>query len=53
LTDSELVTEQMSEAVFRPVNDSLYWAGVITDQVDYSRDSGKQVAAELLARLPR
>ncbi|MEV6166624.1 FAD-dependent oxidoreductase [Streptomyces sp. NPDC051954] len=51
LTDSGLVTEQMSEAVFRPVNGSLYWAGVITDQVDYSRDSGKKAAAELLARL--
>ncbi|MFD3926816.1 flavin monoamine oxidase family protein [Streptomyces sp. NPDC058614] len=39
--------------IYEPVDDTLFWAGVITDQVDYSHDSGKETAAELLKRLSR
>ncbi|WP_167543204.1 hypothetical protein [Streptomyces violaceusniger] len=39
--------------IYEPHNDTLYWAGVITDQVDFSRDSGKEIAAEMLERLPK
>jgi len=42
-----------ADVIYKPVNNTLYWAGVITDQVDFSRDSGKKVAAEMLKRLPR
>jgi len=53
MTDTEEMDEQIPGVIYRPDNDSLYWAGVVTDQVDYSRESGRKVAAELLARLPR
>ncbi|MEV6171526.1 NAD(P)/FAD-dependent oxidoreductase [Streptomyces sp. NPDC051954] len=37
--------------IYRPVDDTLFWAGVITDQVDFSHDSGKKTAAELIRRV--
>ncbi|MFG2344713.1 flavin monoamine oxidase family protein [Streptomyces phaeochromogenes] len=37
--------------IYRPVGDTLFWAGIVTDQVDFSHDSGKQAAAHLLSRL--
>ncbi|HET6298107.1 MAG TPA: NAD(P)/FAD-dependent oxidoreductase [Kribbella sp.] len=51
MTDTEEMDEQIPEVIYRPDNDSLYWAGVVTDQVDYSRESGREVAAELIKRL--
>lgn len=39
------------DVIYEPVNNTVYWAGVITDQVDFSRESGKEVAAEMLERL--
>jgi monoamine oxidase len=42
-----------ADVIYEPVDDTLYWAGVITDQVDFSRDSGEKVAAEILKRLPK
>jgi len=53
MTDTEAMDEQIPDVIYRPDNGSLYWAGVVTDQVDYSRESGRKVAAELLALLPR
>ena len=40
-----------AEEIYRPDNGTLYWAGIITDQVDFSYDSGRKAAAELLKRL--
>ncbi|MFJ9590104.1 flavin monoamine oxidase family protein [Streptomyces acidicola] len=37
--------------IYTPVNDTLFWAGVVTDQVDRSHTSGKKTAAELLRRV--
>ncbi|MFE4369692.1 flavin monoamine oxidase family protein [Streptomyces sp. NPDC056835] len=48
-TDSWKVTGVRK--IYQPVDDTLFWAGVVTDQVDFSRDSGSQAAAQLLARL--
>ena len=42
-----------SEEIYEPVGDTLFWAGIVTDQVDFSHDSGKQAAAHLLKRLGR
>jgi monoamine oxidase len=42
-----------AEEIYEPVSGTLFWAGIITDQVDYSRDSGQEAAAELLRRLGR
>ena len=42
-----------AEVIYEPDNGTLFWAGVITDQVDFSRDSGKKTAADLLSRLSR
>jgi len=36
--------------IYQPVYDTLFWAGVVTDQVDFSHDSGRQAAAQLLSR---
>lgn len=33
----------------KPVDDTLFWDGVVTDPVDFSRDSGTCVAAHVLA----
>lgn len=41
------------EVIYKPDNNTLFWAGIITDQVDFSRDSGEKTAAELLARLAK
>jgi len=41
------------DAIYEPNSDSLYWAGIITESVDTSRDSGKEVAGEVLQRLRR
>jgi monoamine oxidase len=41
------------EVIYQPDNNTLFWAGIITDQVDYSRDSGEKTATELLARLDK
>ncbi|MFE4369689.1 flavin monoamine oxidase family protein [Streptomyces sp. NPDC056835] len=40
-----------ADVIYEPVNNTLFWAGVITDQVDFSHDSGKETAADLLKRL--
>jgi len=37
--------------IHRPVGNTLFWAGVVTDQVDRSYTSGKEAAAELLRRV--
>ncbi|MFE6158755.1 FAD-dependent oxidoreductase [Streptomyces sp. NPDC056486] len=37
--------------IYQPVGDTLFWAGIVTDQVDFSHDSGTQAAARLLSRL--
>jgi monoamine oxidase len=37
--------------IYQPVDETLFWAGVITDQIDFSHDSGKQAATQLLSRL--
>jgi len=37
--------------IYSPVDDTLFWAGIVTDQIDFSHDSGKQAATELLSRL--
>lgn len=42
-----------ADVIYEPTGDSLYWAGIITEQVDTSRDSGREAAAELLRRLGR
>ncbi|MEV2197427.1 FAD-dependent oxidoreductase [Streptomyces phaeochromogenes] len=50
-TDSERITGV--QEIYEPVGDTLFWAGVITDQVDFSHDSGNKAAAQLLDRLGR
>jgi len=40
-----------ADVIYEPNSDSLFWAGIITDSVDTSRDHGKKVAAEVLQRL--
>ncbi|MBP2320411.1 monoamine oxidase [Kibdelosporangium banguiense] len=40
------------DEIYRPVNDKLFWAGVVTPQIDLSYDSGRKAATELLQRLP-
>ncbi|MFD3307025.1 flavin monoamine oxidase family protein [Streptomyces sp. NPDC058694] len=50
-TDSERITG--AREIYEPVGDTLFWAGVITDQVDFSHDSGNEAAAQLLNRLGR
>jgi monoamine oxidase len=40
-----------ADVIYEPNSDSLYWAGIITDQVDTSRDHGKKVASEVFQRL--
>lgn len=42
-----------AETIYQPDSGTLFWAGIITDQVDTSRDSGEATAAELLGRLGR
>ncbi|MEV6169361.1 NAD(P)/FAD-dependent oxidoreductase [Streptomyces sp. NPDC051954] len=37
--------------IYEPVDDTLFWAGVVTDQIDFSHDSGKRAGAQLLSRL--
>ena len=37
--------------IYQPVDDTLFWAGIVTDQIDFSHDSGKQAATQLLSRL--
>jgi len=49
-TDSDSVADDV-EMVYEPDGDTLYWAGLITDQVDLSHDSGRETASELLKRL--
>jgi monoamine oxidase len=39
--------------IYEPVMNTLFWAGVVTDQVDLSYKSGKQAATKLLSRLQR
>ncbi|MEV4032325.1 hypothetical protein [Streptomyces umbrinus] len=39
--------------IYEPTGGSLYWAGIITESVDTSRDSGEEVAGEVLQRLGR
>jgi monoamine oxidase len=34
--------------IYQPVGNTLFWAGVVTDQIDFSHDSGRQAAAEFL-----
>lgn len=41
------------EHIYEPVKDALFWAGVITDQVDFSYASGRQTAMQLLDRMPK
>ncbi|MCX4733520.1 hypothetical protein [Streptomyces sp. NBC_01363] len=50
-TDSERVTG--IREIYEPVHDTLFRAGVITDQVDCSHDSGNKTAAQLLKRIGR
>jgi len=42
-----------ADVIYAPHNETLYWAGLITDQVDFSRDAGKKVAADMLERLSK
>jgi monoamine oxidase len=43
-----------NEAVFyEPTGDSVYWAGIVTESVDTSYDSGNDVAGNVLQRLAR
>lgn len=39
------------EEIYSPVKDKLFWAGVVTPQIDLSLDSGRQAAADVLERL--
>ncbi|MFL4901799.1 flavin monoamine oxidase family protein [Streptomyces sp. MMS24-I2-30] len=39
------------QQIYQPVGNTLFWAGVITNQVDYSYTSGKETAAELLTQV--
>ncbi|MEV2227497.1 NAD(P)/FAD-dependent oxidoreductase [Streptomyces phaeochromogenes] len=41
------------DLIYEPTGGSLYWAGIITESVDTSRDSGEEVAGEVLRRLGR
>ncbi|MFD3374999.1 MULTISPECIES: flavin monoamine oxidase family protein [unclassified Streptomyces] len=50
-TDSERITG--AREIYEPVGDTLFWAGVITDQVDFSHDSGNEAAAQVLNQLGR
>lgn len=45
-TDSEKVTG--IEEIYEPVTSTIFFAGIVTDQVDSSYTSGKQVAATVL-----
>ena len=47
--DSEKVTG--GQTIYKPIDDTLFWAGIFTDQVDLSYESGKRTAAELLDRV--
>jgi monoamine oxidase len=48
-TDSWKVTGVRQ--IYQPVDDTLFWAGIVTDQIDFSHDSGRQAATQLLSRL--
>jgi len=39
--------------IYEPNSDSLYWAGIITESVDTSRDHGKEIGVKVLQRLGR
>jgi hypothetical protein len=47
--DSEEVSDV--QTIYKPIDDTLFWAGIFTDQVDLSYESGKRTAAELLDRV--
>jgi len=38
------------DAIYRPVSDVLFWAGIVTDQIDLSYSSGVKTAGEVLKR---
>jgi monoamine oxidase len=42
-----------ADVIYEPVSDCVYWAGIITDSVNTSRDHGKEVAGKVLERLSR
>ena len=48
-TDSENLTG--IQEIYKPVNSTLFFAGIVTDQVDSSYTSGKQAAAKVLKSL--
>ncbi|MFI9762768.1 flavin monoamine oxidase family protein [Streptomyces sp. NPDC051963] len=39
------------DVIYEPTGNSLYWAGIITESVDTSRDSGMEVGGTVLQRL--
>ncbi|MET8981136.1 NAD(P)/FAD-dependent oxidoreductase [Streptomyces sp. NPDC004539] len=39
------------DEIYKPVQDKLFWAGVVTPQIDLSYESGRQTASEVLERL--
>ncbi|MEU9781903.1 FAD-dependent oxidoreductase [Streptomyces phaeochromogenes] len=41
------------DLIYEPTGGSVHWAGIITESVDTSRDSGEEVAGEVLQRLGR
>ncbi|WTV65069.1 FAD-dependent oxidoreductase [Streptomyces sp. NBC_00035] len=40
-----------ADVIYEPNGDTLYWAGIITESVDTSRDHGRKVAAQVLKQL--
>ncbi|WP_443068145.1 flavin monoamine oxidase family protein [Streptomyces sp. NBC_01356] len=40
-----------ADVIYEPNGDTLYWAGIITESVDTSRDHGRKVAAQVLEQL--
>ncbi|MFE6158748.1 flavin monoamine oxidase family protein [Streptomyces sp. NPDC056486] len=41
------------DVIYEPNSGSLYWAGIITESVDTSRDHGEEVAGRVIERLGR
>jgi monoamine oxidase len=39
------------DEIYKPVKDKLFWAGVVTPQIDLSFDSGRQTASEVIKHL--
>jgi hypothetical protein len=42
--------DAIPDAIYRPVGDVLFWAGIVTDQIDFSYSSGVKTAGEVLKK---